>query len=94
MEVTFEWDIEKARINFAKHGVSFEDACFAILDEYRIEEIDDRFDYDEERLRIIGLSSLDLLFVVTIAHEENHYRIISARTAARHEADRYFRGKP
>jgi uncharacterized protein len=93
MEVTFEWDIEKARTNLAKHGVSFEDACFAILDEHHIEEIDDRFDYEEERLRIIGLSSQNLLFVVTIAHDETHYRLISARTASRDEADRYFGGK-
>jgi uncharacterized DUF497 family protein len=94
MDVTFEWDVEKARINLAKHRVGFGDACFAILDPYHLEEIDDRFEYDEERLQIIGLSSLSILFVVTIAHAENHYRIISARRAEGHEADRYFSGKP
>lgn len=93
MDVIFDWDIEKARINRAKHGVSFEDACFAILDPYHLEEIDDRFDYDEERLRIIGLSSQRLLFVVTLSHDESHYRIISARRADRHEESRYFSGK-
>lgn len=93
MEIRFDWDIQKARINFAKHGVTFEDACFAILDPYHIEEIDDRFDYGEERLRIIGLSSGRLLFVVTRSHDETHYRLISARRADRHEADRYLRGK-
>ncbi len=89
MDTTFDWDIEKARINLAKHGVSFEEACFAVLDPNRLEDIDDRFDYDEERLQIIGLSSQRLLFVVTIAHAQDHYRIISARTARRHEEGRY-----
>jgi uncharacterized DUF497 family protein len=93
-DVIFEWDIEKARTNLAKHGVNFEDACLAILDPYHLEEIDDRFDYDEERSRIIGLASQRILFVVTISHDENHYRIISARRAEPHEEDRYFSGKP
>ena len=93
MQVTFEWDIEKARSNLAKHAVSFDDACFAILDPYHLEDIDDRFDYNEERLHIIGLSSQRMLFVVTISHDENHYRIISARPADRHEEDRYLGGK-
>jgi uncharacterized DUF497 family protein len=93
MDVTFEWDTEKARINLAKHRVSFEDACFAILDPYHLEDVDDRFEYDEERLQIIGLSSQRMLFVVTISHDENHYRIISARHADRYEEDRYLRGK-
>ena len=93
MDVTFEWDIEKARRNLAKHGVSFEGACFAILDPYHLEDIDDRFDYDDERLHIVGLSSQRVLFVVTNSYDENHYRIISARHADRHEEDRYLRGK-
>jgi len=82
--------ISRRRINLAKHGVSFEEACFAVLDPHRVEDIDDRFDYGEERLQIIGLSSQRLLFVVTIAHAQDHYRIVSARTARRHEESRYF----
>jgi uncharacterized DUF497 family protein len=62
--------------------VSFDEACFAILDPHRVEDIDDRFDYDEERLQIIGLSSQRILFVVTISHAQDHYRIISARPPA------------
>lgn len=94
MRSTFEWDVQKARRNLAKHGVSFDEACFAILDPNHLEEIDDRFDYDEERLQIIGLSSQRLLFVVTIAHAQDHYRIISARCARQHEESRYFRDQP
>jgi uncharacterized DUF497 family protein len=94
MDFTFEWDIEKARSNLAKHGVGFEEACFAILDPHRVEIIDDRFDYDEERLQIIGLSSQRILFVVTVSHAQDHHRIISARPANRHEESRYLRGEP
>ena len=65
-DALFEWDIEKARTNLAKHGVSFDEACLAVLDPHRVEIIDDRFDYDEERLQIIGLSSQRILLVVTI----------------------------
>jgi len=94
MRSTFEWDVHKARRNLSKHGVSFDEACFAILDPNRLEEIDDRFDYGEERLHIIGLSSQRLLFVVTIAHAQDHHRIISARCAGRHEESRYFGSQP
>ncbi len=94
MDVFFEWDIEKARTNLLKHGVSFEEACFAVLDPHRVEILDDRFDYDEERLQIIGLSPQRLLFVVTIAYDQDHNRIISARPANRAEESRYLRGEP
>ncbi|TCS16808.1 BrnT family toxin [Caulobacter sp. BK020] len=94
MDLTeFEWDIEKARTNLAKHGVSFEEACLAVLDPHRVEIIDDRFDYDEERLRIIGLSSQRILLVVTVSHAQDHHRIISARPASRREESYYFRGE-
>ena len=59
-----------------------------------VEDIDDRFDYDEERLQIIGLSSQRILFVVTVSHAQDHYRIISARPARRHEESRYLRNEP
>ena len=83
MPVEFDWDLEKARLNFAKHGVTLTAACDAVLDPFRVERIDNRLDYGEERLQIIGANSEDLLFVVTISHAEDHYRIISARRANR-----------
>lgn len=42
-DVIFEWDTEKARTNLVKHGVSFDEACLAVLDPHRVEIIDDRF---------------------------------------------------
>ena len=37
----FEWDEEKAEINFRKHKVLFEDAKHIFLDPRRIERIDE-----------------------------------------------------
>jgi len=89
MTIEFEWDDEKARRNFAKHGVTFTAAKRAVLDPDRLELIDDRFDYGEERLQIIGASAETILFVVTVSYVEDHCRIISARPANRAEKALY-----
>ncbi|MEO8926503.1 MAG: BrnT family toxin [Caulobacteraceae bacterium] len=86
----FEWDPAKARRNLAFHGVDFEDARRAVLDPFRIEVVDDRFDYGEERIQIIGVCHGDVLFVVTVFRHEHLCRIISARPATRAESQRYF----
>jgi uncharacterized DUF497 family protein len=44
----------KAAENLRKHGVDFADAIAALEDPNRVEEIDDRFAYDEERIQVIG----------------------------------------
>ncbi len=53
----YEWDIEKAIENRRKHHIDFADAVGALEDPRRLEEIDDRLDYGEERTRIIGMST-------------------------------------
>ena len=40
MELKFEWDEEKDRINRQKHGISFETASYVFRDEYYIEMYD------------------------------------------------------
>ena len=52
----FEWDLEKARANLAKHRVSFEEATEAFRDPFGLELFDDRFDYGEERLILIAMA--------------------------------------
>jgi hypothetical protein len=47
--VQYEWDNGKAAENLRKHGVDFSDAVAALEDPNRVEEIDDRFVYGEER---------------------------------------------
>ncbi len=88
----YEWDVEKAIENRCKHHIDFADAVGVLEDPRRIEEIDDRFDYGEERTCVIGMSNDRILFVVTTMRGNATSRIISARRATRHEQDRYYAG--
>jgi uncharacterized DUF497 family protein len=86
--VQYEWDNDKAADNLGKHGVDFFDAIAALEDPNRLEEIDTRFVYGEERVRIIGMARGDILLVIVTVRDEDVLRIISARKATRHEQDR------
>ena len=88
----YEWDDAKEALNRRKHGVDFNDAVAALQDPNRLEDIDAEFEYDEERIKVIGMAYGKVLFVVTTLRGENTYRIISARKATRHEQDRYYAG--
>jgi len=90
--VWYEWDPYKARENRRKHGVDFTDAIAALEDPDRLETLDARYPYGEERTLTIGMASSRALFVVTTSREEDLCRIISARRATRHEEDRYYEG--
>jgi uncharacterized DUF497 family protein len=90
--VKYEWDNGKAAANLRKHGVDFADAIAALEDTDRIEEIDTRFVYDEERIQVIGMARGKVLFVIVMIPGEDRCRIISARKATRHEQDRYYAG--
>jgi putative transcriptional regulator len=85
--VQYEWDADKADLNRRKHGIDFAEAIVALEDPRRLEEIDDRFAYDEERALVIGMGRGRVLFVVTTLRNEDTYRIISARKATRHEQE-------
>jgi uncharacterized protein len=63
-EMKYEWDNAKNRKNFAKHGLSFEDAE-QVLDGPCVTFEDDRYAYGEERLVTLGLLAERL---VVIAH--------------------------
>ena len=88
----YVWDRAKAAVNLRVHGVAFEDAIPAIEDPQRLESLDDRFDYGEERTILLGLSRNRVLFVVVTQRGERTCRIISARKATRDEEDRYYAG--
>jgi uncharacterized protein len=90
--VQYEWDIGKAAENLRKHGVDFADAIAALEDLNRLEEIDSRFEYDEDRIRVVGMARGSVLFVIVTLRDEDTCRIISARKATRHEQDRYYAG--
>ena len=81
------WDAEKARINFLKHGVSFEAAVLVFDDPMLISEPDPH--HDDERWRVIGRAGPTTLFVVHTIFDEGGGRIISARRATPSERKRY-----
>jgi len=86
----FEWDEDKAARNLIEHKVSFEQAALACRDPFAVEWIDERDDYGEERIGLLGLYGREVLFVAYTERGEN-IRIITARRAERHEQDRYYR---
>ncbi|MBV8753381.1 MAG: BrnT family toxin [Hyphomicrobiales bacterium] len=90
----YSWDEAKAAANLAKHGISFTAAAKALEDPQKIEIIDDRFDYGEERIQNLCRYQHEILFVVTSMPDEDLRRIISARKATRHEEEQYFQGGP
>jgi uncharacterized DUF497 family protein len=90
--VHYEWDDRKAASNLRHHGVDFKDAIAALEDQNRLEDIDLRFPYGEERIQVIGMAQGRILFVVMTMRNEEVCHIISARKATRHEQDRYYAG--
>ena len=76
----FEWDKEKAKANFLKHCVSFEEAALAFFDENAVELFDEVNSENEIRYQLIGISKTRLIFVAYTARDEK-IRIISARKA-------------
>jgi len=90
VKMNFEWDAEKAQTNLEKHGVRFEIATAVFIDPHHITVIDDRFDYDEERLVTLGRTHDGILVVVTTERDEGQItRIISARKANKRERIAY-----
>ena len=85
----FVWDVAKARTNFLKHGVRFEDAINVFDDAFAIEFKDDRDDYGEDRFIIISLANNKLLCVV-YAFRDDKIRLISACGAEPFERRSYF----
>ncbi len=84
----FDWDEEKAKANFKKHGVSFEEAELAFDDENAVEILDELNSDKETRYQIIRTFVDSLLFVAFTVRSEN-IRIISARKATAKQAKIY-----
>ncbi|MER9327005.1 BrnT family toxin [Mesorhizobium sp. M0152] len=88
----FEWDAEKARSNFRKHGVSFDTAVRVFSDPFALTE-QDRIEEGEYRWQTTGL--VDATLVLLIAHADREedgvevIRIVSARRATPKEKRHY-----
>jgi uncharacterized DUF497 family protein len=70
--------------------VSLQQGARALRDPFAVEWIDDREDYGEERINLLGMCE-DVILHVTYTERSERTRIISARRATRHEQDHYYR---
>jgi uncharacterized DUF497 family protein len=94
--MTWTWDPDKAKINRAKHGLSFETAVLVFDDPLHASKPDPHPDGD--RWHTIELIGEVLLLVVHTWPEETEEgelvgRIISARKATAHERKAYEEGR-
>jgi uncharacterized DUF497 family protein len=92
MPLTFEWDPRKARSNFAKHGVGFEEASTIFGDPLSLTIPDPEHSKTEERFVTIGSAFTGKLLVVVHTDRGDNIRIISARRASRRERKSYEKG--
>jgi len=83
----YQWDKDKARTNFQKHGVDFADAVAVLEDDEALTLEDDS--PDEERFITIGMDTLGRVLVVVYTWRADDIRIISARTATPRERKQY-----
>ncbi|UXE59579.1 MAG: BrnT family toxin [Woronichinia naegeliana WA131] len=83
-----EWDNNKAASNLIKHKIDFEDAKNIFLDPNRLEREDKR-DYNETRIQVIGIVNQVVLFIVYTKRNGKN-RIISARRANKNERRQYY----
>ena len=85
-----EWDSAKNDENFAKHGISFDEASELLLSRADCMEVFDNAHSDEEdRFVAIGPITRGIIVVVFTERDEETIRIISARGATRRERRSY-----
>ncbi len=89
MELLFEWDVDKAALNLAKHGVSFKEAASVFEDQLSLLGPDPDHSEGEMRFLITGLSKAGNILIVSHAERAGRIRIISARRATRIEVRDY-----
>lgn len=91
----FEWDEDKAKKNFAKHKVTFEEAQTVFYDENALLLADDKHSDDEERFILMGMSSMMNTLLVCFCERgsetEEIVRIISSRKANKKETEQYWK---
>lgn len=85
----FEWDPDKAAINFTKHGVTFDQGRQIFDSPLSQTVLDLAHSLGERRFRTIGLAPDGQLLVVFHTDRGDTIRIIGARRATRREQHDY-----
>ena len=93
MAIQFEWDPAKAKSNFEKHRVSFEEAKSVFYDELADQFFDEDNSFEEDRFLLLGRSTLSRILMICHCYRsaDNVIRIISARKATKTES-KFYRG--
>lgn len=86
---SFEWDDQKRELNFAKHGIDFENAIEVFYGPNILRRSDRN---NEERWTALGHSD-NRLIVVVFTRRADVTRIISARRARKNEERAYRNAK-
>lgn len=81
MELTFEWDEEKALANLRKHRVSFEEAKTIFGDPFLMTFPDPGHSIGEARYLNIGRSAKGRLLIAIHTERKPNIRLISNRKA-------------
>ncbi len=93
----FEWNKDKNIINLKKHGISFEEAIEVFDDPMCMCQLDERYNYNEERWISLGSTKANKILVVANVffdeYGEEIIRIISARKANTIERKQYESGR-
>ena len=89
MKLTFEWDEVKAKANFEKHKIDFEEGKTIFNDPFLFTFPDDVHSSTEARFISIGLSASRLILVLTHTERQDKIRIISCRKATARERKFY-----
>ena len=92
LKLSLEWDEEKAKENYRKHQVSFEEGSTVLNDPFSITIDDPDHSADERRFLDIGSSERGRILVVSYTERDGGIRIISCRKATRLERRRYEEG--
>ena len=91
----FEWDENKAKINYTKHKVTFEEAQTVFYDENALLLADEKHSNEEDRFILMGMSPMmNTLLVCFCERSSNNneiIRIISSRKANKKEIEQYWK---
>ena len=85
----FEWDARKGLANRRKHRIEFTEALTVFSDPLSITISDPDSTVEEDRLVTVGMSGTRRILVVVHTERGERTRLISARTATKHERIKY-----
>ena len=92
MKLTFEWDKVKARKNYDKHRVAFDEGRTIFGDPFLLTFPDMDSSELEVRYISVGISAKDRILVLAHTERLGKIRIISCRRATAHERRAYEEG--